>query len=187
MPELFLRGVTYHGGFSHLGIGESRPGSLVMDDDAVTLHWMQDGKDYRPHIEICRTRAIATIEVTSEQAAKSKLGAAVVFGVLGAVTAKGSMDRASMLVTLRNGETGYFTIQKQSTASLLGALTPWLREHGISLGSPDVEAAQPALAPKLIADELVKLVQLRDAGVLTEQEFVELKTKLIEDHTGSSG
>jgi hypothetical protein len=184
MPPLQVAGVTYHGGFSHLGIGETRPGSLVMDDDAVTLRWMQNGRDYRPHMEICRTRAIATIEVTSEQAAKSKLGAAVVFGVLGAVTAKGSMDRASMLVTLRNGETGYFTIQKQSTASLLGVLTPWLREHGIALGSPDVESAQPALAPKLIADELVKLAHLRDSGVLSEEEFAALKGQLIQDATG---
>jgi hypothetical protein len=174
---LTIAGVTFHGGFSHLGIGETRPGSLVLDDDALTLRYMQNNRDYRPPTEICRTRAIVTIKVTSEQAARSILSRPL--GVLNAA----SMDRASMMLTLKNSETGYFTVQNQSTASLLGVLNPWLREHRIALGSPDAEPAQPAVAPKMIADELAKLAQLRDSGVLTEEEFATLKTSLIEERT----
>jgi len=37
-----------------------------------------------------------------------------------------------------------------------------------------------------VADELAKLAQLRDSGVLSEEEFLALKSKLIEDHTGST-
>jgi hypothetical protein len=42
-----------------------------------------------------------------------------------------------------------------------------------------------ALAPNLIADELTKLAQLKDARVLSEEEFLALKTKLIEDNMSS--
>lgn len=189
MEPLQINGVTYHGGFSF--IPESkwvRIGRLLLGDDAVILDRVQD-KQMRnmPAVELCRTRAIAAMEITSEQVAKSKLGAALVFGVLGAVTAKGSMERATVIVYLKSGETGYFTIGKQSVASLLGLLTPWLRGQGISIGPPltaPTDTTAPS-APNLIADELTKLGQLRDTGVLSDEEFVALKTKLIKDHMGS--
>ena len=68
-------------------------------------------KGYRPPIEVCRTRAIASIEVTSEQAAKFRFG-----GIL----SKGAQDRATVVVCLKNGDAGYFTIGGQSTGMLLG-------------------------------------------------------------------
>jgi hypothetical protein len=154
MPELLLEGVTYHGGFSF--VPESkwvRIGRLILGDDAVTMDRVQD-KQIRnlPAVELCRTRAIAAIEITSEQVAKSKLGAALVFGVLGGVTAKGSQDRATVIVYLKSSEKGYFTISGQSVASLLGTIEPWMREKGIALGSPEESPVQGALAPNLIAD-----------------------------------
>ena len=136
---------------------------------------------YQP-IEICRTRAIASLEVTSEQVAKSKVGAAVLFGVLGGVTAKSSMDRATMLVSLKNQETGYFTVAKQSTASLLGIIKPWADSHEIVLGPVKDDASQLApssAGPTLIADELAKLWELRQAGALTEEEFSAQKARLL--------
>jgi len=78
-------------------------------------------------------------------------------------------------------------VGKQSVASLLGLLTPWLRGQGIAIGPPQTVATDTTApsAPNLIADELAKLGQLRDTGVLSDEEFVALKTKLIEDHMGS--
>jgi hypothetical protein len=75
-------------------------------------------------MELCRTAAVVSIEVTSEQVARSKVGAALLIGVLGAVTAKAASDRATSLVTLKSGETGYLTVNNQSAASLLGSLNP---------------------------------------------------------------
>jgi site-specific recombinase XerC len=58
----------------------------------------------------------------------------------------------------------------------------WFRAH------PDFHttaSAQPTSAPasqlgsRLIADELIKLAQLRDSGVLTEEEFGQQKAKLL--------
>ena len=94
------------------------------------------------------------------------------------------MDRATVIADLKRGETGCFTIGKQSVASLLGLLTPWLRGHGIATGPP--QSAPPDTtapsAPNLSAD---KPGQLRERAVLSDEEFVSLKTKLSEDHMGS--
>lgn len=173
----------YLGGFSHTPPSKwVRQGCLVLDDDAVTLDRVQD-KQMRnfPDLELCRTRAIATIEVTSEQAAKSRVGPALAFGVLG-LAAKATMDRTTIIVYLKSGEAGYLVINKESAASVLGLITPWAREKGIALGAPQVQPIESA-APNLISDELIKLAQLKESGVLSEQEFLTLKTKLIEDHT----
>ena len=125
-----------------------------------------------PAVELCRTRAIAAVEVTSEQVAKSKLGAALVFGVLGAVSAKGSMERATVIVYLKSGETGYFTIGKQSVASLLGLLTPWLRGQedtrwGRQTPVLPIPSAAELCTEFIADDDLAKLAQLRDSGVLS--------------------
>jgi len=187
MPELHLGGVTYYGGFTHVPESKwTRIGRLVLGDDAVTMDRVQD-KQMRnlPAVELCRSRAISTIEVTSEQVAKSKLGAALVFGVLGGVTAKGSMDRATIIIHLKSGAAGYLAVDKKSSASVLGLITPWAREKEIGLGAPQAQPIQSA-GPKLIADELAKLAELRESGVLTEQEFLSLKRTLIEDHMGST-
>jgi putative oligomerization/nucleic acid binding protein len=181
--------VTYHGGFSYLAVTTSRMGRLVLGDESVTLDRIPHEtltSNFDPPIELCRTRAIRSIEVTSEQVARSKIGAAALFGVLGAVTAKGAEDRATMIFALKSGEPGYFTVKDQSVPSLLGVLTPWMREHAITSGSTEGSIVK-VTAPRLIADELAKLAQLRDAGVLSDDEFLALKTQLIQEHTGSVG
>ena len=50
-----------------------------------------------------------------------------------------------MLVSLKNQETGDFTVAKQSTASLLGIIKPWADFHEIVLGPVKDDASQ--LAP----------------------------------------
>jgi hypothetical protein len=185
MSELHISGATYHGGFSFVA-ETSRAGRLVLTDEALTLDQIVHEtltRNFDPPIELCRTRAIASVEVTSEQVARSKVGAAVLFGVLGAVASKGASDRATMLVTLKSGETGYLTVDGQSTASLLGTLSPWLREHGIAPGPPKESApSEGDTGLKLIADELAKLAELRNTAVISEDEFQALKSKLIADH-----
>lgn len=92
--------------------------------------------------------------------------------MIGAVTAKGASDRATIVVKLKSGETGFVTVDGQSSAALLGLVTPWLRRHGINL-------EEPAVGPTLIADELTKLAGLRDSGVLSDDEFHSAKARLL--------
>jgi hypothetical protein len=134
-------------------------------------------RNLRP-IELCRTRAVAAIEITTEQVAKSKLGAALLFGVLGGVTAKGSQDRATLIVYLDSGEKGYITIDGQSVASLLGTLEPWMRERGIALGSPQEEPIQTTSPDP--AEHLKKLADLHQSGLLTDEEFAAKRAAIVD-------
>jgi Short C-terminal domain len=58
----------------------------------------------------------------------------------------------------------------------------WFRAHldfhTAASGQP-TSAAASQLGSRLIADELIKLAQLRDSGVLTEEEFGQQKAKLL--------
>ena len=118
--------------------------------------------------------AIASVEVTSEQVARSRIGAVLIFGVLGLAAA----DRGTFLVHLKNGQTGYFTIDGYTENRLLGKLSPWLHALNIPIGAPTTIAltATPSIS---VADELTKLAGLRDSGVLTEDEFLAQKAKLL--------
>lgn len=132
-----LKWVTYHGGFSSV-VESNIQGHLVVDSDTVSFYRT------RASIEVCRSSEIVAIEVTSEQVAKSKLAAAVFFGVLGGVTAKATKDRATMIIQLENGDTGYFSVDQLPASVLLGQLTPWMRERGIKLDvEPGNRQSQP--------------------------------------------
>jgi len=75
---------------------------------------------------------IATVEITSEQVARSRVPNVLAFGLLG-LGAKASIDRGTVTVHMKNGETGYFSIYNASSAMLRGMMEPWLRARGISL------------------------------------------------------
>ena len=58
----------------------------------------------------------------------------------------------------------------------------WIRAHSSFRGNVPQNApvvAPQGTAPVSIADELAKLVQLRDAGVLSPEDFDKAKAKLI--------
>jgi hypothetical protein len=58
----------------------------------------------------------------------------------------------------------------------------WIRAHPSFCGNVPQKAATAApqgMAPVTIADELAKLAQLRDAGVLSPEEFTKAKAKLL--------
>jgi len=55
----------------------------------------------------------------------------------------------------------------------------WIRAHPSFLGNIPQNSAGAA-PPVSIADELVKLAQLRDSGVLSPDEFAQAKAKLLD-------
>lgn len=179
--SLRISEAVYLGGFGHLEVNEPRWGTLILSDESITLTRVQNQNKRRyPDIEMCRTRAIASIEVTSEQVAKSKVGATLLFGVFGGLAAKGAADRSTLIVSLLSGSAGYFIVKKYFAAQLLGIADPWRREMGIGLGEAPETVAAPPLS---VADEIAKLAQQRDFGALTEDESVLLKTQLIKAQT----
>ena len=183
---LRIKDAVYLGGFDYLGLTEPRWGTLVLSDETITLTDVQSQNLRRyPDLELCRIKAVASLEVTSEQVAKSKVGATLLFGVWGGLAAKGAADRSTIVLHLKSAVTGYIIVKKHFSAQLLGIIEPWRRAMGIPL--TEELPAQPEASQVSIADELTKLAQLRDSGVLSEDEFELLKRDLIRNHTGSHG
>lgn len=61
-----------------------------------------------------------------------------------------------------------------------GRIEQWLRAHPDFGSNAPVNAPSPAATDgRTVADELVKLAGLRDAGVLTDEEFAAQKAKLL--------
>ena len=107
MPELRLGRAIYHGGFSFIP-RTGLVGGLVLDDDAVTMVGVPNEKRTREiTMELCRTRAIAAMEITSEQVARRPFG-----GLVGALSKKQSMDRATLIVFAKERRIGVLHDQR---------------------------------------------------------------------------
>jgi hypothetical protein len=167
-------GAVYLGGLSWAP--ESGWGDLLLDSEMIDL----TTRNKKPIVRIY-VAAIECIEITSEQAAKSKIGATLVFGIFGGLAAKGSEDRGTLLVHLKSGQTAYFEISGYSEHQLRAKLTPWLQAANIRVGTPEVEAAPApaAVDPVSVADEIAKLGALKTQGLLTEEEFAAEKARLL--------
>ncbi len=156
----------YHGGLTFA----PQPGKGMLD---VSEESFELGRPFgKPPIVSVAVNAIESIEITSEQAAKSRVKFVVAFGVVG-LGARGTEDRGTLFVHMKGGETGYFTVKGYSEAKLLSRLAPWCRKVGIPVGpsTPDADNG--------VADELAKLATLRDQGVLTSKEFDAQKARLL--------
>lgn len=170
----------YLGGWKALSY--SIEGQLSFSDVGISFA----GRDGRALI--VATAAVGSLQVTSEQVAKSKVGAVLAFGVLGGLAAKGARNEATVVVRTQGqeAETGYYTIQDVSAAEVKAKVEPWLRARGIpwyedrqrdALDGFSASATTPP--PLSVADELHKLAGLRQSGVLTDEEFATLKARLI--------
>jgi len=85
--------------------------------------------------------------------------------------------RAGMLYTVVKVATGADTIEFRVTKPQAGEIKATLTRLMLGGSTPSSAATVPA--PASVADELAKLVQLRDAGALTDEEFAAQKAKLL--------
>ena len=121
---------------------------------------------------------MSTISFDSDSAAKSRVGKALAFGVL-AFAAKNSQKTAQITVWLENGLVTLYEIEGKSGPAVRGQVQPFLSEHGIPCVDDEVQVTQSG-DPASMADEIAKLVDLRDSGAITEDEFTAYKAKLLE-------
>ena len=110
---------------------------------------------------------------------------------ISSVTAGKDGLRFYKVVVIATGNTVEFRVDKKDgeaakallTQLVLGSHPAQQRPAGsAALPPPTTTVPAPALAstpPVTVSDELIKLVQLRDAGVLTEAEFQSQKSKLL--------
>jgi hypothetical protein len=140
---------------------------------------------------------VLDLEVEGPENASKRVtaGRALALGVF-ALAAKKTTKSAVLIVKLRSGEEAIFQTEKFTAAELRAKLVPitsQLRKANAPT-SPTAQAATfapPSAAPASngplpaaamsVADELKKLAELKDAGLLTDEEFAGQKAKLL-DH-----
>jgi hypothetical protein len=101
------------------------------------------------------------------------------FGLLGAVTAKATQDRAFLTVNLTDGERAFYEILGESATSVRAKIAPLLNAAGIPF-EDELPMREPDALPTDLADLIRKLAALRDEGILTEAEFQTKKARLLE-------
>jgi Short C-terminal domain len=118
---------------------------------------------------------VQSIEITGREVRISKVGPVLVFGLMG-LAARGSKMQTTLVVRTKDGETLYFSLDRQAPEQVKALLTPHLKLVGVPFygDSPPPSAGGPDLA-----DQIRKLAALRDDGLLTQEEFEAQKAKLL--------
>ena len=114
--------------------------------------------------------------VESEQVAKSKVAATIMFGVLGAAGAKGTRQQSVISAKKKDKQTAYFLINDLSSQMVKAKLGPVMASKKVQMLG---ESSSPALTDEGLVGELEKLAKLKDSGVLTASEFQKAKKKLL--------
>jgi len=126
--------------------------------------------------------AVASVEVAGGRVMKG-VGDIAVSVLVGIAFMDLKTDRTMLVLHLKSGEAAYFEVDEQRPASLRVAIEPILTAADVPFFEDVAHDAPPEGAPGAgvhsVADELAKLAQLRDSGVLTEDEFATLKARLI--------
>jgi hypothetical protein len=169
--KVLLGRARYLGGCQ--AFGPACEGGLSFSANAVFLDSMR--------LDLASIKSVA---VGGGQIAKSRVGATLAFGIAG-LAAKGAQDRTEIALHLNSGDAAFFVIDGVSPFELRAKLLPLLRDAGIPLkdksdeqpGAPDAAGGEgPAYS---LGDELAKLAQLHEKGVLTDAELAAAKAKLL--------
>jgi ribosomal protein L40E len=170
--RLWFSGVTYLGGYPE-ELRISQVGSdLVIDEKGLHLQsylfpWDQ----------------VIGVTVDGGEIAKSRVGAFLMYGVLGALLSKGTEERAYLTMHRQDGASAHFQFEDILPQVLRAKVAPVLVRVGIRFHddpSPGAETSPaPVMAPMSVADELTKLAALRDQGILSEEEFSTQKSRLL--------
>lgn len=80
-----------------------------------------------------------------------------------------------------SGKTKTIPGQKMSRiCEVLGLNPPDMMHYGMELATAPLDMAKKAEAVQTMIDEFNKLMKLRDEGVITDEEFKEIKKKVID-------
>jgi hypothetical protein len=159
--------VTYVGGLG----GRKCQGSLVVNDECLGVG------TFRPRKAIVRWADIEWLDLDDGQVRKSGVGAAAAVGVF-ALAKRGSEQSAGLTVHRKDGRDVFYRIARDDAFALKAKLTPHLRK--VSVPWRDEQTREAASSNAGPADELRKLAEIRDQGILTDEEFAAQKAKLLQ-------
>ena len=130
-----------------------------------------------------RSASIGVLVATDRRAVfvdKGMLGSLTVedfpYSAIQSVEASTGMALGSIVIKSAGGSEKISGINKGSTHELANLIRSKAREFQATSAMATATAVAP---PVSTADELLKLAQLRDAGVLTDEEFAAQKAKLL--------
>jgi hypothetical protein len=131
---------------------------------------------------------IAGISFDSGTAAKSRAGKALLVGVF-ALAAKNTQSQATITVTRNDGNVALFQVNGVTGAAVRAKVQPFLIEHSVKCldDAPIAEITQPAVpqapAPAAEADpaeQLKKLADLHQSGLITDEEFAAKRAVIVD-------
>jgi hypothetical protein len=172
--EYWIKGTAYLGGWS---------GHADTHGDTNVLIFRKDGiayKGFRDKFVIPWDQVVA-IDVEGPDSPSDRVTATrlATIGVFAFAAKKGS-GMAAVLVELTSGEEAIFRTESASAAEVRMKLLP-ITTRLEKLAPEKVEPVGPpevAAPPISVADEVMKLAQLRDQGIITEEQFEAQRDKL---------
>jgi hypothetical protein len=170
-----VRGTAYHGGWSGHPKTHGNTNLLEVDKRGIGLRGMKT-------IFTIPWEQIVDVTVDGPETAATRITATrlLAFGVF-ALAAKKKMKAAIVIVTTADGDQAVFQTEKALPHEVSPKLIP-LAAHVRKAAQQRDPASPTASLPSPqtgVADEIAKLAQLREAGVLTDEEFAAQKAKLL--------
>ena len=156
-------------------------GNLIFDEDAVGVGMMHPKKG------VVAWSDMAGISFDSATMKKSRAGKAVAFGVF-ALAARKTQNAAEITIQRKDGNVALYSVPGKTGVQVRARVQPFLVARGVPClddaplpteFAPAPAAGPATAAPTSIADEIAKLVALRDSGVITDQEFTAYKANLL--------
>jgi hypothetical protein len=168
--KVTFRKAVYLGGLPGDKGGYS--GNLFADDEALGM-----GQFSGPKKSSVRWDEMARISFDSGTASKSRAGKALLVGVF-ALAAKNTQKDATITVNRKDGNVAIYQLTGTSGGAVRAKLQPFLVEHGVRCTD---DAPLPADAPAADpAEQLKKLADLHQSGLLSDEEFAGKRTEIID-------
>lgn len=174
--KVVLPHASYQGGLSTNP--KAKTGNLCADMTAIGIGMRSPSKPSILWTEV------AGVSFDSDTMKRSRKGAAMMIGV-GALLMSNRKDVAQMIVVLHDGTAGLFEVEKMSGMKLRGKLSPVLNAVGVQCldDATPVQAAYSAPPGTSIGDELAKVAELHESGVLSDDEFSAAKAAILSTST----
>jgi hypothetical protein len=149
-------------------------GNFVANDECLGMGVVS------PKKSPVRWNEMVGISFDSGSAAKSRAGKALLVGVF-ALAAKNTQREATVTVTRKDGNVAIYQVTGMSGGAVRAKLQPFLIEHGVICtdDAPSPAAASAAAAPDP-AEQLRKLADLHQSGLLTDEEFAVKRAAIVD-------
>jgi len=168
--KVVFQKATYLGGLPGDKGGYS--GNLIVTDECIGMGAIH------PKKSPVRWDEMAGISFDSATMKKSRAGKAVAFGVF-ALAARKTQNAAEITVQRKDGNVALYTVPGKTGQQVRGKIQQFMVEHGVPCLDDAPMVTEAAPTPTSTADEIAKLVALRDSGAITDEEFTAYKANLM--------